>query len=131
MIEYSNKKIIEVNDWDDLVQKTYNKPYSFKQQEGCQDRGTYYLTVTTSDHPLDDFVNESVPEIINGEEMGVRFSSWLNTAPLSHSTRNNWKDWRTCLFWERNFYPNIETLATDLCKKGLIEEGEYIINIDW
>lgn len=34
------------------------------------------------------------------------------------------------LFWERNFYPDINTLANDLYKKGLIKKGEYLIVID-
>jgi hypothetical protein len=29
------------------------------------------------------------------------------------------------MFWERNFYPNVQMVANDLHKKGLIEAGEY------
>jgi hypothetical protein len=35
------------------------------------------------------------------------------------------------MFWERNFYPDTYTVANDLYDKGLIEAGDYIINIDW
>ena len=35
------------------------------------------------------------------------------------------------LFWERNFYPNVNMIANDLHSKGLLESGEYIIVIDW
>lgn len=38
MLKYTNKKVISVQDWDELVQETYGKPYSFQQQNGCQDR---------------------------------------------------------------------------------------------
>ena len=33
--------------------------------------------------------------------------------------------------WERNFYPNIQAVANDLYKKGLLETGDYWIDIDW
>ena len=40
-------------------------------------------------------------------------------------------DWYVDLFWERNFYPNLNTVINDLYKKGLIEKDDYEINIDW
>ena len=79
MLKYSNKKIIEVEDWDDLVQKTYGKPYKFQQQDGCQSRGTVEITI-----PLEesyDEMHDSIPEEVNGEEMGVKFSVWLERDP--------------------------------------------------
>jgi hypothetical protein len=35
------------------------------------------------------------------------------------------------MFWERNFYPNLDMIINDLHSKGLIEAGEYEIDIDW
>lgn len=35
------------------------------------------------------------------------------------------------LFWKRNFYPCLQSVANDLHKKGLVESGEYLIEIDW
>jgi hypothetical protein len=35
------------------------------------------------------------------------------------------------MFWDRNFYPNVQMVANDLHKKGLLEAGEYSIRIDW
>ncbi len=40
-------------------------------------------------------------------------------------------DWEINLFCERNFYPDLHTIANDLYERGLIEAGEYVINIDW
>jgi hypothetical protein len=40
-----NVKMIEVSDWDDLISKTYERPYSFQQQEGCKGRGTFNLDI--------------------------------------------------------------------------------------
>lgn len=64
--------------------------------------------------------------------MGISFKSWLATSeedinkdnPESYKGQNH-------LFWERNFYPALQVVANDLYKKGLIEKGDYVINIDW
>lgn len=126
-IKFSTKKMIDVQDWDNLVRETYKKPYCFQQQDGCQSRGTFNLTVSNSD---DSDMPESIPEVINGDEMGVRFSSWLKRDPNEWNGKKEDKRFLD-LFWERNFYPDIDMVANDLCKKGLIEPGEYVINIDW
>ncbi len=60
----------------------------------------------------------------------VSFKSWLERDPnqkLNHTD----PDYYLELWYHRNFYPNIETLANDLYSKGLIESGKYLINIDW
>lgn len=130
MIKYSTVKVISVRDWDDLVKETYGKPYSFQQQNGCQERGNYHLEVDPNIIE-NDGCNDSIPEEINGDEMGIKFEVWLNTDPNIHKERNSWDDRRVELFWERNFYPDIEIIAADLCKKGLIKKGSYTIDIDW
>jgi len=129
MIKISNKKFIEVQDWDDLIRKTYNKPYSFQQQEGCKPRGVFNLTIP-SDYTEDEEMEEDIPEIINGEIMGVKFNKWLKRSPKKQVGKET-ERWVINLFWERNFYPDINTVANDLHKRGLIEAGEYAINIDW
>ena len=129
MIKYSNRKVIEVSDWDKLVRETYGRPYSFQQQYGCQSRGVHHLTVSDSNDYSDDEMPDTVPEIINGEEMGVKFSAWLARDPKQPVDGRT--DYGIEIWWERNFYPDIEMVANDLCKKGLIEAGEYDINIDW
>ena len=129
MIKYAIKKIIEVYDWDYLVTETYKRPYCFQQQEGCQDRGTYNLDISTEEVDNSD-MPETIPEEVNGEEMGVKFSAWL-ARDSKQPIKNQTSDWQLDLFWERNFYPSIEAVANDLCRKGLIEPGKYTINIDW
>jgi hypothetical protein len=132
MIKTSKKQFIEVQDWDKLVTKTYKRPYCFQQQEGCQDRGNFYLTVPSKDE-RDVEMYGSIPEEVNGEKMGVKFAVWLARdpkQPLNGSEKCKEK-WEIELFWHRNFYPDIDTVANDLYKKGLIEKGEYVINIDW
>ena len=124
-----NVKMIEVSDWDDLVSKTYGRPYSFQQQDGCKGRGTFNLTVP-SDYTEDEEMNDEIPEVINGTTMGVKFDKWLGRDPkLQVGTET--QEWSSRLFWVRNFYPDVNTVVNDLHKKGLIEAGSYIINIDW
>lgn len=120
--------LIEVQDWDDLVEKTYGRPYMFQQQEGCQDRGTFQITIPVENYS-DEF-DEEIPEKVNGEIMGVKFSTWLTRDP-KQKLKGQTNNWENSLWWERNFYPDIQMVANDLYKKGLIEKGDYLINIDW
>lgn len=127
--------VVDYKEWDALVEKTYGKPYSFQQQDGCRNRGTFSFTVP--DNALnEEEMNESVPEVVNHGEMGVKFEKWLARNPkrplagdTEHDGRND--KWSIDLWWERNFYPDIQTVANDLHKKGLLEAGSYMIVIDW
>ena len=38
-------QLIDLGEWDHLVETTYGKPYNFQQQNGCQSRGTHYFKV--------------------------------------------------------------------------------------
>ena len=122
--------MIEVQEWDDLVENTYNRPYSFQQQDGCKDRGTHKLTVPA---PADDYENDTVPEEINHPDMGVSFKAWLNRAPKQGLScdPDGKKSWGISMWWERNFYPDVQMIANDLHAKGLLPAGDYVINIDW
>jgi hypothetical protein len=151
MIKIKNVKMIEVRDWDKLVSDTYGKPYRFQQQDGCQPRGV--VNITIPDETYEEEMNDSIPEVINDEyEMGVKFDVWLKrdpNEPLNPSKEElkkcnyywgkteedeiKWKQDKSHInmFFERNFYPNMQTVANDLHKKGLIEAGEYLIRVDW
>jgi hypothetical protein len=128
MIKVKNVKMIEVSDWDKLVSDTYGKPYSFQQQDGCQSRGIFHLSIP-SEYTCDDEMNDEIPEIINSETMGVKFEKWLERDP--NQPVGGRTDYGIDLWWGRNFYPDIHTVANDLHKRGLIEAGEYSIEIDW
>lgn len=127
-MKFKNVKQIDVDDWDDLVTKTYGKPYNFQQQDGCKERGTEDITI-----PVDDteyFKNTKIPFKVNGNKMGISFETWLNTNP--EDTRKHFEDdYQNEVFWERNFYPHISMIINDLYSKGLLEAGEYEIKIDW
>lgn len=129
MNNIKNVKQIEVNEWDELVSSTYNKPYSFQQQEGCKSRGAFQLTIP-SDYIEDEKMHDSIPEEINGKIMGVKFNKWLER-DSKQKVDNSTQQWEIKIFWHRNFYPDVYTIANNLYKKGLIEKGNYIINIDW
>lgn len=124
-LEYNTVKMIAVSDWNKLVKHVYQRSYNFQQQYGCQDRGICRITIPGQP---DDYENDTVPEIVNGEEMGVSFKAWLERDPVINVFE---QEYENELFWERNFYPDIQMVANDLYEKGFIEPGDYIINIDW
>jgi hypothetical protein len=121
-------KLINDEDWDKLVKKTYDRPYMFQQQEGCRERGMFYLEVPSEDDC--DYKADEVPEEVNHLEKGVSFSAWLTRnpkKPLAEQAHGYQLD----MWWERNFYPSPEVIANDLHKKGLLEAGKYVIEIHW
>jgi hypothetical protein len=79
MLEYTTQKMVDVQDFDNLVVETYGKPYNFQQQDGCKSCGVEYFTVPLV-HPYD-FENDTIPEVINGDEYGVSFKAWLARDP--------------------------------------------------
>lgn len=127
MIKTQTKQIIKVQDFDNLVVQTYDKRYSFQQQDGCKPRGIHNITVPDS---AEDYENDTIEDKVNGEEMGVSFAAWL----ARDNDQWNGKEknpWTLDLFWKRNFYPNVQMIANDLHAKGLFPAGDYVINIDW
>jgi len=122
--------VIDCSEWDELVEKTYGRTYCFQQQECCQERGVRYLTIPDY---AEDYEADSIPEVVNGDIMGVSFKAWLERDPLQKlNTEDEWdREHGLKLFWERNFYPELQMVANDLHSKGLIDAGEYMINIDW
>lgn len=129
-MKIKQSQMIEVSDFDDLVVKTYERPYSFQQQDGCKSRGIHEITVPSH---ADDFKNDSIPEKVNGEKMGVSFKAWLARDPNQKlDTVDQWdRDHGIDLFWERNFYPDVQMVVNDLHSRNLLPAGEYVINIDW
>ncbi len=124
-----NETVVDVSDWDALVQKTYLRPYMLQQQNGCMDRQR--IRITVPDVP-EDFETNSVPEEVNGAEMGVRFAAWLARDPKQPLANERDQDsWSIDLWWERNFYPDLQMVANDLHARGLLDAGKYTIDIDW
>ena len=128
MIKYTKVNQIEVQDWNNLVVSTYGRPYDLQQQNGGMERQIINISIPSEGE--DDEMNDSIPEDVNGCKMGVKFQIWLNRDPKQPFANQKY-EWELNIFWERNFYPDLQTVAKDLYEKGLIEAGDYQINIDW
>lgn len=118
----SDVKIFSLQEWDNLVESTYNKPYSFQQQDGCKERETFYFSVPTYKEDYDD---HNPDEVGKEDIMGVSFKSWLK---YNISEKPSFSE---SLLWDRNFYPHVSMIIDDLYKKGIIEKGDYVIDINW
>lgn len=121
-------KVIHVSEWDSFITKTYGRPYDFQQQNGCRNRKLFRLNVP--DLNAWDHEDDSIPEDVDTEEMGVSFAAWLARDPAKPLLNQKY-DYELELWWKRNFYPNISMIANDLHKKGLLEAGKYLIDISW
>jgi len=129
-LKVRTEKIVDLQDWDELVESTYRRPYRLQQQDGCRPRGMIVHLSVPSDSI--DFPNDTVPEIVNGPDEGVSFKAWVSRDPKkSLSQENRQDDLCTDLWWYRNFYPTLESVANDLHSKGLLDAGRYSIEIDW
>ena len=125
-MKIKTEQVIDVQEWDATVIETYGRPYSLQQQDGCRSRGVLRITVPEE---TDDTYPDTVPEIVNHAEMCVNFKAWLARdpkKPLADGT-----DYSLDLWWERNFYPNLQVVANDLHARGLLKKGNYAIDIDW
>lgn len=129
MIRTRNTQVIDLRDWDNLVTETYGRPYSFQQQDGCKDREHVSIIVPV-ENP-EDYENDTVPEVVNGEEMGVSFKAWLERDPKQSLPEPQNAEYMLQLWWDRNFYPHVDMIINDLHAKGLLPAGEYEIDIDW
>lgn len=127
IVKTRTEQVIDVADWDQLVIDTYGKPYSFQQQDGCKERQR--VSITIPDEPYD-YENETVPEEINGEHMGVSFAAWLARDPKEWNGPKEDKRF-IHLFWHRAFYPDVQMIANSLYRMELIDAGTYTIDIDW
>jgi hypothetical protein len=128
MLKIQDLKTVDLQDWNELVTKTYGRPYSLQQQDGCMPRGTLRLEIP-SDYTEDDEMNDEIPERVNDQKRGVKFEKWLERDP--NQPIEGETGWRLGMWWNRNFYPDLQTVANDLHKKGLVEAGVYLIIIDW
>ena len=126
-METRTDTLIGVDEWDKLVSETYRRPYTFQQQDGSKERGTFHLTVPAAE---EDYERTTVPEKVNHPDMGVSFEAWLLRDP-KQMLEHDKESWSLGMWWERNFYPHIQAVANDLHAQGLLKAGEYTINIDW
>lgn len=124
-------KMIEENDWSELVSKTYSRPYSLLEQREFRERGAYLVRIEKLEYneKYDNFP-DNIPEVLYGSNTGIKFHLWLArdpNAPIGDKDDARSKE----IFWKESFYPCCSEVANDMCCKGLIEPGEYYIRIDW
>ena len=128
-MKIKTEKVIPVSEWDALIVKIYRRPYRFQQQDGCRSRGVVRFSVPEE---ADDYDRMTVPEDLNDEEMGVSFAAWLARDPKQKLfDPEAQEDYCLSLWWERNFYPDMQMVANDLHARGLLKAGDYMIDIDW
>lgn len=127
-LKINTLKAIDSSDLDNIVTEVYGKPYCFQQQEGCQSRGIRHIFVPNDGY---DFPNDTIPEIVNGSEMGVSFKAWMDRSPDEPLKGKDYNKASLELWWHRNFYPSLNMVLNDLHKKGIIDEGSYVLIIDW
>lgn len=128
-LKYNTVKFVELRHWNEFVKQVYGRPYNLQQQDGYLDRGTINLSVPSGSNC--GYTNDTLPEFL-GPEGGVSLAGWLARDPTQLiPALGSEEQWMTGMWWERNFYPMLEEVANDLYAKGLLEQGEYVINIDW
>lgn len=64
------------------------------------------------------------------EDQGVGLDAWLARDPKEPLPAQEYEH-ELELFWQRNFYPVLDDVVTDLASRGLLEPGEYVIDISW
>lgn len=84
------------------------------------------IAITVPPDCVEDFPNDTLEDSISENGLGVSFKAWLEKDPNEISNISERE-----LFWERKFYPNLSMVINDLYEKGLLEAGEYEIDIDW
>lgn len=123
------KKFVPVHVWNEFVREVYGRSYKLESQEHYCNEIVSFLTIPTS-YDSDDDMNDSIKEIVQGLEKGVKFKTWLSRDPLQPLLTRRYDEWELETFWEENFYPDLQTLANDLYKKNKLDSGEYIIYFD-
>lgn len=131
----SVRTIIDLHEWDSFIEEVYERPYSFQQQDGCKSRGTFDFVVSSDppnpkDYKPYDYENDTVPEVVNHDEMGVSFESWLARDPKQPLPGRE-DSFGLELWWARNFYPSVDMIIDDLGRRKLLDPGDYTIIIDW
>ena len=123
--------VVDSFEWDRFVKQVYDRPYTFQQQDGCRQRGVSYFTATPGQYEFVEHMEPVPTGPIEGIRscFGVSLEEWVGRSPEAafDPDRPN----RTGTYWERNYYPPIDELASDLCEKGLIAPGRYVLLVDW
>ena len=113
---------VEDADWNEYVKNIYSLEYKLQQQGGCYSNGTKIKVTIPCDFD-EKFMAPDLDQQGEGiyEDYGVKLDTWLNA-------RHD--DYRKRVFHEK-FYPNLYSLMMHMYDDGNLEEGTYIININF
>lgn len=100
------------SDFSRYVTEHYGRPYNLQQQGDM-------LAQEAS-------VRFTVPSPYAEDDMPVSLADWIAATPPTDPS-----DYREKMRWERDYYPNLETVANDLHTKGLLDAGDYIMYAWW
>lgn len=115
MLRYYAAKIIDEDEFSQLVRDTYQRPYQLQQHgfdSGEPMRIGTYLEIDVpgtdtwlpGEHSLEEWLEREV------ENPGDKIAE---------------------IEWEREFTPDLQQLVNDLHAQGLLEAGEYLIKVEW
>lgn len=133
--------VISEDGWNAFIEEVYGKPYRLQQQDECYPNGSKLTIYVDKNrigvepdpdvwvHPRD-YCFEVKPLDKLYDEMGVGLDAWLARDPKEPLPDQKY-DFELELFWQRNFYPVLDDVVTDLTSKGLLEPGTYVIDISW
>lgn len=160
MLNVKIVKQINESEFSELVRKTYNRPYRLQQTDGCYSRGSFTLTISSNgceaypttamsnggdgESPVSfqEWIQRDRNEPIPISEKDIEAYEALKNSSISNKSfydPNNESNKKSrevggllnTLWWEREFYPDLNELLDDMLSRGLIEEGEYEMEIDW
>ncbi len=97
-------KVIDSYDFDDLVKSTYGQDYECVAEEEWDNKGCH---------------------LFEGVALISKYS-WYNVEEIKQKCQN-WKDGKLTNRWEK---PYLYEIFHDLCARGVIEEGNYLIQVN-
>lgn len=86
------KKFVPVHVWNGFVREVYGRSYNLESQEDYCNGSVLFLTIPTS-YDGDDDMNDSIEEIVQGLEKGVKFKTWLSRDPLQPLLTRRYDEW--------------------------------------
>lgn len=118
-------EVVPCEEFDELVRKTYNRPYCIQQQNNTALETIVKININNAqDYPSVKI--EGHPDVWDID--GVSFADWINRDP-KEKLNDMMDDWEIDLWWQRHFYPELNTIAKDLYQKGLLDKKTYKILI--
>lgn len=113
---FQEKTYFEVweSDLSEFVARTYGRPWRLQQQGDMLGQNTY-LKIDVSQEGTD---------FSDAEEAEKELQAWL---ALPHPGDG----WKEVMDFERDQGLSVEIILWDLCRQGIIPEGEYLITVWW